>query len=72
MAACMGERLADRLTIEQLRALQRAAPEEGEGTLPLSRRELTARFERIDDQEAVEQVVLATGACTLDLMLEGR
>ena len=72
MAACMGERLADRLTLNQLRALQRAAPEKDESAVPLSRSEWIERFERIDDRQAVEQVVLATGACTLDLMHEGR
>ncbi|MEM7690268.1 MAG: hypothetical protein AAF291_14710 [Pseudomonadota bacterium] len=72
LAACMGPRLADRLTIAQLRALKRAAPEEGERTIPLTTKEVTERFNRIDDREAVEQLALAAGACTFDLMLEGR
>lgn len=72
MAACMGERLADRLTISQLRALERAKPKEGESTIPLSTGEAMARLRRIEDREAVEQVVVTAGGCGFELMLQGR
>lgn len=72
MAACMGPRLADRLTIGQLRALERAKPQEGESTIPLSTGEAMARLRRIDDREAVEQVVVVAGGCGFELMLQGR
>ncbi len=72
MAACMGPRLADRLSISQLRALERAKPQEGESTIPLSTGEAMARLRRIDDREAVEQVVVVAGGCGFELMLQGR
>lgn len=72
MAACMGERLADRLSISQLRALERAKPQEGESTLPLSTGEAMARLRRVDDREAVEQVVVTAGSCGFDLMMKRR
>ncbi|MEL6542527.1 MAG: hypothetical protein AAFP79_04695 [Pseudomonadota bacterium] len=72
MAACMGPRLADRLSISQLRALERAKPQEDESTIPLSTGEAMARLRRIDDREAVEQVVVTAGGCGFELMLQGR
>ena len=72
MAACMGERLADRLSISQLRALERARPQEGESTLPLSTGQAMARLRRIDDREAVEQLVVVAGGCGFELMLQRR
>ena len=36
MAECMAPKLTDRLSINQLRKLQRIAPQEGEGALPAS------------------------------------
>ena len=70
MAACMGPRLADRLSISQLRALERAKPQAGESTIPLSTGEAMARLRRVDDREAVEQVVLVAGGCGFDMMLK--
>ena len=72
MAACMGPRLADRLSIGQLRALERAKPQEGETTVPLSTGEAMARLRRIEDREAVEQVVVSAGTCGFELMLKGQ
>ena len=72
MAACMGERLADRLSISQLRALERAKPQDGESVIPLSTGKAMARLRRIDDREAVEQVVVAAGSCGFELMLQRR
>ncbi len=72
MAACMGPRLADRLSISQLRALERAKPQDGESALPLSTGEAMARLRRIDDREAVEQVVVVAGVGGFDLKLKRR
>jgi hypothetical protein len=69
MAGCMGPRLADRLTISQLRALERARPQEDESAIPLSTGEAMARLERIDDRDAVEQVAIVAGGCGFDLMM---
>jgi len=70
MARCMAPRLADRLNIGQLRALERAAPQERESRIPLSTGEAMARLRRIDDRAAVEQVVMVAGGCGFDLMRE--
>ena len=72
MAACMAPRLADRLSINQLRKLERAKPQDGESRIPLSTGEAMARLRRIDDREAVEQVVLVAGGCGFDLMMRGQ
>ncbi|MEO1047256.1 MAG: hypothetical protein AAFW59_02905 [Pseudomonadota bacterium] len=70
MASCMAPRLADRLSISQLRALERAKAQDGESTVPLSTGEAMARLRRIDDREAVEQVVVTAGGCGFDLMMQ--
>ena len=70
MAECMAPRLADRLKISQLRALERAAPQEGETAIPLSTGEAMARLRRIEDRDAVEQVVRVAGGCGFDLMMQ--
>ena len=70
MAACMAPRLADRLSISQLRARERAKPQGGESTVPLSTGEAMARLRRIDDREAVGQVVMTAGGCGFDLMMQ--
>lgn len=72
MASCMGERLADRLSISQLRALERAKAQDGESKVPLSTGEAMTRLRRIEDREAVEQVVVTAGGCGFELMLQGR
>ncbi len=72
MAGCMGPRLADRLTISQLRALERARPQDGESAIPISTGEAMARLKRINDREAVEQVVIVAGGCGFELMMQRR
>ena len=57
-------RMAERLTPQQLRKLERVAPEEGEGRLPRNAGEALARIRRVDDPEAVEMTVRAAAACT--------
>lgn len=70
MSACMAPRLVDRLTIRQLRKLERFAPEEGESRVPLSTGEAMARLRRVDDRQAVEEVVVVAGGCGIDIGLE--
>ncbi|MBD2842374.1 hypothetical protein [Erythrobacter rubeus] len=72
MAACMAPRLVDRLSIDQLRKLERAAPQDGENTIPLSTGEAMARLRRVDDREALEAVVTVAGGCGFELLLQGR
>lgn len=71
MAECMAPRLVDRLSISQLRKLERLGPSEGETRIPLSTGEAMARLRRVDDREAVETVVTTAGGCGFDLMLQG-
>ena len=70
LAACMAPRLVDRLSISQLRTLERLAPEVGESQIPLSVGQAMARVRRVDDREAVETLVTVGGGCGFDLMLE--
>jgi len=70
MSQCMAPRLVEKLTIEQLLKLERFAPEEGEGSIPLSTGEAMARLRRIDDRDAVEQVVIVAGGCGVERALE--
>ena len=70
MAQCMAPRLVDRLSIEQLEKLERLAPEGDEAALPTSSREALARLRRVDDREALEQVVVIAGGCGLEQLLE--
>lgn len=70
MSECMAPRLVDRLSIAQLRKLERLAPEEGENRVPLSTGEAMARIRRVDDRDAVEQVVRVAGGCGLEIGFE--
>ena len=70
MATCMAPRLVDRLTIQQLLKLERFAPEEGESRVPMSTGEAMARFRRVDDREAVEQLVIVAGRCGIEMGME--
>ncbi|MBV7264736.1 hypothetical protein [Erythrobacter ani] len=72
MAECMAARLVDRLSLNQLRKLERAAPQDGESRIPLSTGEALARLRRVDDPEALEAVVTVAGGCGFELLLQGR
>lgn len=63
VAACMGERMAGRLTAVQLRKLERLAPQEGESAIPGDMRDLLARVQRIEDDEVVEVTVSSATVC---------
>ncbi len=63
LAACMAARMVDRLSLAQLRKLERLKPREGESGVPLSRSELIDRIRRVDDPEAIEVTVMAGALC---------
>ena len=70
MANCMAPRMVERLSIIQLRKLERAAPQDGESAIPLSVQDALARIRRIDDNEAVEVTVSAAGVCVVETALD--
>lgn len=70
MADCMAPKLVDRLSIGQLVKLERMAPEDGETAIPLSIGEAMARLRRVDDREAVEQLVTVAGGCGVEIGLQ--
>jgi hypothetical protein len=67
-AACMAERMVDRLTIVQLwklrqgMAAQPGEPEEGNGL-----GELIKRLDRVDDGEAVAVLTTSAGLCAIGI-----
>lgn len=70
MADCMADRLVDRLSINQLRKLERAAPQDGETSVPISTDDALARIRRVDDEAAVEQVVINATRCGAEALLD--
>lgn len=63
MAGCMAVRMADRLSLAQLRRLERLGPDEGESAEPRSAGDLLARLRRVDDPEAVQIAATAAAVC---------
>ncbi len=70
MADCMSERLVDRLSINQLLKLERLAPQEGEARLPQSMGDAMDRLNRVEDNEAVKQLVRAGSGCGIQMGLD--
>ncbi len=70
MAECMALKMVDRLTLPQLKKLERLGPEEGEDVVPLSGREALTRLERVEDREALEVLVRAGGSCAFETFLD--
>lgn len=64
-AGCMATRMTERLTLNQLRKLERLGAQEGETATPLSPGEILARVRRVDDPEAVEVTATAAAICAL-------
>lgn len=65
MAACMAERMTDRLSIAQLQKLKRAQGAPGEKATDLSFGELRERAARIGDPEVVSVLTSSGAACAL-------
>ena len=67
-AACMAERMVDRLTIGQLWALRQGmAAQEGEPEEGYGLGELVKRLRRVDDGEAVAVLTSSAGLCALGI-----
>lgn len=67
LADCMAPRLVDRLTIAQLKKLERLGPAEGETRVPLSPGEALARLRRVEDNQAVEALAGTGAACAIEI-----
>jgi hypothetical protein len=67
-AACMAERMVDRLTLRQLWKLRRGmAAQEGEPEDGYGLGELVRRLDRVNDGEAVAVLTASAGLCALGL-----
>lgn len=67
-AACMAERMVDRLTIAQLWKLRQGmAAREGEPEEGYGLGELVKRLRRVDDGEAVAVLTTSAGLCAIGL-----
>ncbi len=67
-AACMAERMVDRLTIPQLWKLRQGmAAQEGEPDEGYGLGELIKRLDRVDDSEAVAVLTTSAGLCAIGI-----
>ncbi|MEC7623232.1 MAG: hypothetical protein VYA25_03500, partial [Pseudomonadota bacterium] len=55
--------MAERLSVSQLRKLERLEAEEGEADIPLGVVELLERIRRVDDPEVVEVAASSAAFC---------
>ncbi len=69
MAECMAPKLTDRLSISQLRKLEKLGPEEGESSMPGSASQALERLRRVDDDEAVEALAVVGARCGVDSLI---
>ena len=70
LADCMAPRMVDRLSLNQLRKLERLGAQEGEFPTPLSAGEALDRIRRVDDSEAVQVMAAAAGGCVMKSVLD--
>lgn len=63
MAACMAERMVERLSFAQLRKLERLKPQEGEADIPLTVPGFLERLRRVDDPEVLEVAAGSAAVC---------
>ncbi len=66
-AACMAERMVDRLSIEQLRKLERVKAEPGEREKPATIAQYLERVRRIGDTEVIAVTASSAGLCAVGL-----
>ena len=64
VAKCMGTRLSERLTISQLRDLERLGEREAEAGLPTSTVEFLERIRSVEDRELIEVVGTSAAICS--------
>ncbi|MBV7259462.1 hypothetical protein KCG46_07740 [Erythrobacter sp. WH158] len=71
IAECMAPKLTERLSIGQLRSLEKLAPAEGEESVPTSLSGALDRLNRIEDAEAVKQLAVVGARCGSESLLRG-
>ena len=64
IAACMGTRLSERLTIGQLRELENLAERERAAGIPRSTVEMLERVRAVEDRELLETVAATAAICS--------
>ena len=64
VAECMGTRLSERLSISQLRELERIGEREREAGLPTSTVEFLERIRSVEDAELIEVVGTSAAICS--------
>jgi len=63
MAECMAGRMAERLSVAQLRKLENLRAEDGEADIPLGIAELLDRIRRVGDSEVLEVAASSAAVC---------
>lgn len=66
-AGCMAGDMAERLSVVQLRKLQRLGPEPGEADMPASLSDFLVRVRRVDDPEAIRVTVRSAATCAFGI-----
>jgi len=66
-AACMADRMVDRLTVDQLRRLEALGPQDGEAKRPASLGEFVQRVRRVGDPEVIAVTASSAGLCATGL-----
>ena len=69
-ADCMAERMVDRLTIDQLRKLERVKAREGERETNLSLSDYVSRVRRVGDAEVIAVTATSAGLCATGIAPE--
>ncbi|MDG6078736.1 hypothetical protein E3U23_05960 [Erythrobacter litoralis] len=71
-AGCMAERMVDRLTIDQLKKLERVKARPGEAEDPVSLSDYVARVRRVGDTEVIGVTASSAALCATGLADEAR
>lgn len=71
-ANCMAERMVDRLTLDQLRRLERLKARAGERDTDLSLADYVARVRRVGDAEVISVTASSAALCATGLAPERR
>ncbi|MFZ1742001.1 MAG: hypothetical protein WAT93_04060 [Pontixanthobacter sp.] len=66
-AACMAERMVDRLTISQLRKLENLKARKGESEKPVKLMEYVERVRRVGDAEVITVTSSSAALCAIGL-----